>query len=269
MSQRQVREARGDDPALHVFTDLTDLGTRTLREPAEGVYIAEGLKVVRRAIEAGHHPLRALTTARWVAGMEDVLGDGVPIHVGDETMLKEITGYRVHRGALVAFARPVNPEVHALIVGARQIVVLEDLKEHANVGSIVRSAAAFGLDALVVSPHCADPLYRRSVKVSMGTVFSLPWCRARNWPEDLDGIAESGFRIAALTPRADAPALPDFVASTSEPIAWILGTEGPGVSEAALTRCTDRVRIPMRDGVDSLNVGSAAAVAFYAAAQRT
>lgn len=268
MTQDRVRLAQAGDPALSVFVDLTDLEARTLREPAEGIYVAEGLKVIRRALAAGHQPLVALTGQRWLSGMLELLPAETPIHQGDEALLKAITGYRVHRGALVAFVRPLDRGLHATLDDARTVVVLEDLKEHVNVGSIVRSAAAFGVDALVLSPQSADPLYRRALKVSMGTVFTLPWCRALNWPDDLEAMKERGFRVAALTPHAGATPLADFVASTTAPIAWVFGTEGLGLTQAAIERCTDLVRIPMRPGVDSLNVGAAAAVAFYASAQR-
>jgi tRNA G18 (ribose-2'-O)-methylase SpoU len=263
--QRPTLDADPSDPALGVFIGLTDVQARRLSEPRDGVYIAESIKVIRRAVDEGHRALVALSSARWVSGLAEVLPPDVPIHVGDEDLVRSLTGYRVHRGALVAFARPTDPGLAAVLHGARRLVVLEDLKEHANVGTIVRAAAAFGVDGLVISPDCADPLYRRAVKVSMGTVFSTRWTRSMSWLEDLRRIRDAGFRVAALTPASDARPLPEFVLERGkQPIAWLLGTEGDGLSAEALSIVTDRVRIPMRPGVDSLNVGSAAAVALYA-----
>jgi tRNA G18 (ribose-2'-O)-methylase SpoU len=267
LGHRPTLLADADDPALSVFLRLTDVEVRRISEPRDGIYIAEGLKVITRAADAGHRPLVALTTSRWIAGLAAALPADVPIHVGDESLVQSITGYRVHRGALVAFARPADPGLTRLLSGTRRLAVLEDLKEHTNVGAVVRSAAAFGIEGIVVSPDCADPLYRRAVKVSMGTVFTTHWTRATRWPHDLERIRDAGFRLAALTPDDDAESLPTFVEAMSEqPIAWLLGTEGPGLSPAARDLATDRVRIPMQAGVDSLNVGAAAAVAFYAGA---
>ncbi len=264
---RATVEADPTDPALGVFFDLTDVQARRLSEPASGIYIAEGIKVIERAVRAGHRPITALTTARWVTGLSSTLPSDVTIHVGDEELIRSITGYRVHRGALVAFARPIDPGLGALLESSRRLVILEDVKEHTNVGAIVRAAAAFGIEGLIVSPDCADPLYRRSVKVAMGTVFATPWTRSVSWAQDLERVRSAGFRLAALTPADDAQSLPDFVRDAAgSPIAWMLGTEGDGLSPVAQRLATDRVRIPMRAGVDSLNVGSAAAVAFYATA---
>jgi tRNA G18 (ribose-2'-O)-methylase SpoU len=253
------------DPDLAVFTDLTDVALRTVREPADGVFIAEGLKVITRAMAAGMRPLHALTTQRWVDGLLGATGT-IPVIVGTEDELLAVTGYRVHRGALVAFERPVDPGLAAIARDATRLVLLEDLKEHANVGTIVRSAAAFGLHGLVVSPKCADPLYRRSVKVAMGTVFTMPWTRSDEWGQTLRQVKALGFRLAALTPAQDATDLRTFTPRGDERIAMIFGTEGPGVSASTLAACDLRLRIPMREGVDSLNVGAAAAVAAYALA---
>jgi tRNA G18 (ribose-2'-O)-methylase SpoU len=255
---------RLDDPELVPFVGLTDVQARTLNEPAQGIYIAEGLKVVQRALRAGHRPLRALCTPRWLEGMHQVLPTQTPIHVADEETVRTLTGYRVHRGALVAFARPADPGTATLATEARRLVLLEELKEHTNVGAVVRSAAAFGVDGLIVSPGCADPLYRRAVKVSMGTVFDLPWARSEHWATDLELLRELGFTLAALTPDPAAVDLRDLAGEAPERLAWMLGTEGPGLSAETLEQCSLRVRIPMQPGVDSLNVAAAAAVAFFA-----
>lgn len=256
------REYRRDDPALAVFTGLTDQAVRTLSEPADGIFIAEGLKVITRAVEAGMVPLSALTTGRWQDGVRAVAGD-IPITVGTEAEVQELTGYRVHRGALVAFARPADPGLAAVAAQARNLFVLEDLKEHANVGTIMRCAAAFGIDGMVISPACADPLYRRSIKVAMGTVFAIPWTRSGDWPTTLTQLRAHGFTLAALTPAADATDIRTVQRSDHERIALVLGTEGPGLQDATLEACDLRLRIPMSGGVDSLNVGAAAAVAAF------
>jgi tRNA G18 (ribose-2'-O)-methylase SpoU len=259
-----VRPFVATDASLDVFLRLTDVQARAVREPAEGVYIAEGLKVVRRALAAGHRPLVALATARWVPDLVAALPAEVPIHQGTEDELKTLTGYRVHRGGLVCFARPDDPGLEPIASRARRLVLLENLKEHTNVGAIVRSARALGIEGAVLSPDCADPLYRRAVKVSMGTVFDLPWTRAAHWPSALDAVADSGFVLAALTPGPDAMDLAELAAAPPQRLAWVLGTEGSGLDPSTLARCAVSVRIPMTPGVDSLNVAAAAAIAFYA-----
>ena len=254
------------DPRLIDYTGLTDVSLRTVREPAEGLFLAEGEKVVRRALAAGYVPRSLLMARKWWGGLRDaVAAYDCPIYLADEALLEQITGYRVHRGALASMQRRALPGLEELLATARRVVVLEDLVDHTNIGAVFRNAAALGMDAVLVSPQCADPLYRRSVKVSMGSVFAVPWTRAEPWPAALHDLAARGFSTYALSPD---PAGSDLRSlEVPDRIAVVLGTEGEGLTDAALAACTDRVRIPMAAGVDSLNVAAASAVAFYALGQ--
>ncbi|MEI6621453.1 MAG: RNA methyltransferase [Actinomycetes bacterium] len=253
-----------DDPRVHEYTRLTDVALRRVREPAEGLFLAEGQTVIERALDAGFVPRSALMEDKWLAGLSDALGKhDVTVYLADQATLKQVIGYRLHRGALAAFTRRPLPPVQAVLARARLVVVLEDLVDHTNVGLIFRSAAGLGADAVLVSPQCADPLYRRSVKVSMGAVFTVPWTRAEPWPWVLDDLATAGYRRVALTPASDAQDLRGWRADPDGRVALLLGSEGPGLSPAALNRVDARVRIPMKGGVDSLNVATAAALAVY------
>jgi len=254
------------DPRLRDYTDLTDVSLRRVREPAEGLFLAEGEKVVRRALEAGYVPRSLLMARKWWEGLADVVEPhACDVYLAPDDVLQAVTGYRVHRGALASMHRRPLPTLGDVLAGARRVVVLEDLVDHTNVGAVFRNAAALGMDAVLVSPECADPLYRRSVKVSMGSVFAVPWTRAEPWPAALDLLAERGFATLALSPDPSGVALRDV--PLAGPVAVVLGTEGEGLTDAALARCTSRVRIPMAAGVDSLNVAAASAVAFYGLAQ--
>ncbi|MBI1376051.1 MAG: rRNA methyltransferase [Frankiales bacterium] len=251
------------DPRLSDYTGLTDVALRSVREPAEGLFLGEGEKVVRRALAAGYRPRSLLTAAKWLPSLEDALaGHDCPVFVADDDVLRAVTGYRVHRGVLASLERRPLPSLTDLVAPARRVVVLEDLVDHTNVGAVFRNAAALGFDAVVVSPGCADPLYRRSVKVSMGTVLAVPWTRAEAWPDALDTMRHNGFRLVAMSPDPSGTALP--AADLRGRVAVLLGTEGDGLSAAALERCDERVRIPMAAGVDSLNVAAASAVVLYA-----
>ena len=255
-----------DDPRLGDYTDLTDVALRRVREPAEGLFLAEGEKVVRRALDAGYLPRSVLTAAKWLPGLQQDLADhDCPVYVADDALLQQVTGYRVHRGALASMQRRPLPTLDELLTTARRVVVLEDLVDHTNVGAVFRNAAALGIDAVLVSPGCADPLYRRSVKVSMGTVFAVPWARAEGWPQALDLLRRKGFRVLAMSPDPSGRALPE--ADLTPPVAIVLGTEGEGLSSEAFAHCDESVRIPMAPGVDSLNVAAASAVVLYAVAQ--
>ncbi len=261
--------ADAEDERVHEYTHLTDVALRRLREPAEGLYIAESSTVIRRALEAGHRPRSFLMAPRWLPDSADLLDAaaraGVPVFVAPEDVLRELTGFHLHRGALAAMRRPVLPAVADLVAGARRVAVLEDVVDHTNVGAIFRAAAAMGVDAVLVSPRCADPLYRRSVRVSMGTVFQVPWTRLEPWPAGLDELRSSGFTVAALALGEESEDLDDFTSrELPARLALMLGTEGDGLSRRSLQRADVVVRIPMSGGVDSLNVASAAAVAFWA-----
>lgn len=259
-----------DDPRLADYVRLRDVQLRQHLEVERGLFVAEGEKVVRRAVESGCRPRSFLMAERWLSGLSDVLGtaDGVPCFVVSEAVAEQVTGFHVHRGALASLQRPVLPSVHEVVADASRLVVLEDVVDHANVGAVLRSAAALGIDGALVTPRCADPLYRRSVKVSMGAVFQLPWTRIDPWPGGLDILHEQRFVTVALTLTDDAISLDDLTTRREPKLAFVLGTEGHGLHPETLARCRLRVRIPMSDGVDSLNVAAASAVAFYATRDR-
>ncbi|WP_069814129.1 TrmH family RNA methyltransferase [Streptomyces sp. TP-A0874] len=254
------------DPRLHDYTGLTDVELRRRREPAEGLFIAEGEKVIRRALEAGYQMRSMLLSAKWLETMGDVIDTvTAPVYLVRPELAEQVTGYHVHRGALAAMCRKPALSAPQVLAGARRVVVMEAVNDHTNVGAIFRSAAALGMDGVLLSPDCADPLYRRSVKVSMGAVFAVPHARLENWPGGLEMTGRAGFRLLALTPHEKAVPLDTAVAKGPERIALMLGAEGTGLSRQALSAADEWVRIPMADGIDSLNVGAAAAVAFYVA----
>ncbi|MDQ1628578.1 MAG: hypothetical protein QOI54_2322 [Actinomycetota bacterium] len=253
------------DPRLSDYVGLTDVALRRRTEPALGLFMAEGEKVIRRAVDAGYRLRSVLLEARWVAALRDVLdGSDAPVYVASPALLEGVTGYPVHRGALAAMDRRALPSVADVLRGARRVVVLEDIVNHTNVGAVFRSAAAMGVDAVLVSPRCADPLYRRSVKVSMGTVFQVPWTRLEPWPDGLHRLRAAGFVVAALTPALDSVELGELSRTVPDRLALLLGTEGDGLSPASVAAADLVVRIPMAGAVDSLNVAAAAAVALWA-----
>ncbi|PDQ35566.1 MAG: rRNA methyltransferase [Candidatus Lumbricidophila eiseniae] len=251
--------------AVADFTNLTDVALRSACEPARGIYIAESAKVITRALAAGHQPRAVLCEAKWLPALAEVLEPhDVTVYLADSQQLELLTGYRVHRGALAVFERPELPSVATVLAEARLVVVLEDIVDHTNVGAIFRSVAGLGADAVLVTPRCADPLYRRSVRVSMGAVFSVPWTRCPEWDEAVIAFHAARFRLVACALTPEAVPLAEFVVDAPQRLALVLGTEGDGLSRTAL-RAADRVvRIPMQRGVDSLNVAAAAAVAVYA-----
>ncbi|GGM00169.1 rRNA methyltransferase [Streptomyces fumigatiscleroticus] len=253
------------DPRLHDYTGLTDVELRRRREPAEGLFIAEGEKVIRRAGDAGYAMRSMLLSAKWVEVMRDVIDEvRAPVYVVEPDLAEQVTGYHVHRGALASMQRKPLPTAADVLRTARRVAVMESVNDHTNIGAIFRSAAALGMDAVLLSPDCADPLYRRSVKVSMGAVFSVPYARLEHWPEGLDEVREAGFGLLALTPDEQALTLDEAAPHRMDRVALMLGAEGDGLSRRALSAADAWVRIPMSHGVDSLNVGAAAAVAFYA-----
>src|SRR5699024_4813105 len=196
---------------LHDYTQLTDVGLRRVREPAEGLFIAESSKIIRRAHASGLRPRSYLTSPKWLFDLADVIADSdVPIFIGTDAAVATLTGFHLHRGALAAMHRPVLADPASIVAGARRLVIIEDIVDHTNVGAIFRSAAAFGVDAVLVTPRCADPLYRRSIRVSMGTVFQVPWTRIGSWPDGIRTLQENGFRVAALALDDDSVGLRDF-----------------------------------------------------------
>ncbi|MEV3992348.1 RNA methyltransferase [Streptomyces sp. NPDC049837] len=256
-----------DDPRLRDYTGLTDVELRRKREPAEGLFIAEGEKVIRRARQAGYEMRSMLLSAKWVDVMRDVIDEvPAPVYAVTPDLAERVTGYHVHRGALASMQRKPLPTADELLTDARRVVVMEGVNDHTNIGAIFRSAAALGMDAVLLSPDCADPLYRRSVKVSMGAVFSVPYARLETWPRGLEAVREAGFKLLALTPDEKATSIDAAAPHRLERVALMLGAEGEGLSAKALMAADEWVRIPMAHGVDSLNVGAAAAVAFYAVA---
>jgi len=256
------------DPRVADYTSLTDMALRKAREPAEGLYLAESEKVIRRALAAGHRPRSYLMAPRWLTDLADLVADaerdGVPVYVGEAEVLKALTGFHLHRGAIAAMHRPVLPAVEDVVSGARRVAVLEDVVDHTNVGAMFRSAAALSVDAVLVTPRCADPLYRRSVRVSMGTVFQVPWTRVDPWPAGVNLLRRNGFTVVSLALSEDSVSLDDLAADPPERLALVLGTEGHGLSERTVASSDVVVRIPMSGGVDSLNVAAASAVAFWA-----
>ncbi len=255
------------DPRLADYAGLTDTRLRRLLEPAGGLFVAEGEKVVRRAVAAGYDLRSVLLARRWLAGLADLLDPlDVPVYVGDEGVLRSVTGYAVHRGALASVHRRPLPDPRDLLTGARRVAVLEGIVDPTNVGAVFRAAAALGMDAVLLDPRCADPLYRRAVKVSMGAVFAVPYARFEHWPAGLDDVRAAGLTVLALTPAADAGDLDHLPPEARVRCAVLLGTEGDGLTTQAQAAADWRVRIPMAGGVDSLNVAAAAALAFYALA---
>ena len=260
-----------DTEDLRDYRDLTDVVLRRLSEPAGGLYIAESTKVIERALRAGHRPRSVLTIRKWLPEIEDLLADQdseLPVYVGDAELLQSLTGFNLHRGALAAMHRPPLASVANTVASATRIIVLEDIVDHTNVGAIFRSVAGLGADAVLITPRCADPYYRRSVRVSMGTVLQIPWTRLPEWPEGRDVLKQLGFKLAALALSPDAVSLDEYAANPPDKIALVVGTEGDGLSRAALSAADTVVTIPMMHGVDSLNVASASAVALYALRQR-
>jgi len=277
---RTVEIASADDPRLADYTRLTDIGLRTSLEAEHGLFIAEGTKVIARAIAAGYPVRSVLLGEGRMADLAALAGalragqggaaDDVPVYLVPDAVAEQLTGYRVHRGALAALRRTELPSVGDILRDAARIVVLEDLVDHANVGAIFRCAAALGVDAVLLSPRCADPLYRRSVKVSMGAVFAIPYARMTEWFDGLAALRASGFTVLALTP--DEQAAPITKAVLRDKAALLLGTEGDGLSARWLHEADQAVRIPMHPaarakGVDSLNVVAAAAIACHLLAE--
>jgi tRNA G18 (ribose-2'-O)-methylase SpoU len=251
-----------DDERLGDYRALTDVELRTRWEPPHGLFIAEGELVLRRALRAGYAPRSFLVDAKRVDQLADLAADA-PVYAAPPEVLQRATGFHVHRGVLASFHRRPLPSPAEVLSGARRVAVLEDVNNHTNVGAIFRGAAALGVDGILLSPSCADPLYRRSVRVSMGEVFAVPYARLEPWPGGLAAVRAAGFTVLALTPAAGAVPMQRLGAAQRARPALLLGAEGAGLSRGALAACDVRVVLPMRRGVDSLNVAAAAAVAFW------
>ncbi|GGK24329.1 rRNA methyltransferase [Pilimelia terevasa] len=252
-----------DDPRVADYRELTDVALRTRWEPPHGLFIAEGELVLRRALRAGYRPRSFLVDAKRVDQVADLAGTGAPLYAAPPQVLAEITGFHVHRGVLASFHRRPLPAPAALMAGARRLVILEDLNSHTNIGAVLRAAAGLGVDGVLLSPRCADPLYRRSVRVSMGEVFAVPYAVLDAWPGDLAAVRAAGFTLLAMTPAPDAVPIQRLAAADRARTALLIGAEGAGLSAAAMAAAHRRVVIPMRGGVDSLNAAAAAAVACW------
>lgn len=258
-------------PELDIYTRLTEAQLRNRLEPDKGIFIAESPKVIQRALDAGYTPLSILTERKHITGQAseiiDRCGD-IPVYTGESGLLEELTGYRLTRGVLCAMLRPGYPSVDKVCSDARRVAVLEGIVDTTNIGAIFRSAAALGIDAILVTPTCCDPLNRRSVRVSMGTVFQVPWTRIGekmdDWPRPgLDILHSLGFKTAAMALTDESVSIDDAALMAEEKLAIILGTEGDGLSHSTIAECDYTVKIPMSHGVDSLNVAAASAVAFW------
>ncbi|MBC2887783.1 TrmH family RNA methyltransferase [Gordonibacter massiliensis (ex Traore et al. 2017)] len=280
-----VRVDTLDDPRLDAYARLTDVQLRSRLEPEKGLFIAESGNVIERALEAGMQPLSLLMEEKWLDALRPLIeraaaaNPDAPVFVAPRAELAKLTGFELTRGALAAFRRPALPSVADVVRDARRIAVLENVTNHTNVGAIFRSAAALGMDAVLVTPSCYDPLYRRAVRVSMGTVFQIPWTRIGEDGECTDPrkatsgawaaagiplLRELGFATAAFALSDDSVSLDDPRLAAEERLALVFGTEGDGLSPVTISGCDYTVRIPMQHGVDSLNVAAASAVAFWA-----
>lgn len=252
------------DPRLADYLGLTDVVRRMSHEPEKGFFIAEGQLVMRRAVQAGCTPRSLLLAPNRVADvLEELTVLDCPTYVASPEILHAVTGFHVHRGALASFQRPQVPSVQEVLRASTRVLVLENVNSPTNLGAIFRSAAGLGLDAVLLSPNCCDPLYRRAMRVSMGEVLSLPYAYLEAWPTGLRELREQGFRVLAMTPADDATSLDDLALEPTDRAALLLGAEGPGLTPEAMAASDLRVRIPMAYGVDSLNVAAAAAVGCY------
>lgn len=258
-------------PELDVYARLTEAQLLNRQEPEQGLFIAESPKVIDRALDAGYVPVSLLLERKHIAGQASGViarcGDA-PVFTAETEVLTELTGFRLTRGVLCAMRRPPLPSVQAVCAGARRITILENIMNPTNVGAIFRSAAALGIDAVLLTPACSDPLYRRAARVSMGTVFQVPWTYlgsdCAEWPHPgMEQLRALGFRTAAMALSDNAVSIADPQLMAEEKLAIVLGTEGDGLAAGTIADCDYTVRIPMSHGVDSLNVAAASAVAFW------
>ncbi|MBC7592278.1 MAG: RNA methyltransferase [Salinibacterium sp.] len=251
-----------DDPRLADYSHQTDVALKKSQGTGHGLYLAESALVLERALRAGHRPRSVLALGTAVAEAVALVGDNVPVFSGRPELLEQLTGYLLHRGLIASLHRPALRPVEDLLAGARRVVVLENVADPTNVGAIFRSVAGIGADAVLVTPRCSDPFYRRAIRVSMGTVLQVPWTRIGAWGEARAQLA--GFHIAALALSPDAVPLREFAATAPGRVALVLGAEGEGLTPEALAAADTIVKIPMAHGIDSLNVAATAAVAMYA-----
>ncbi len=249
-------------PELELFTRLTEAQLRNRLEPEKGVFIAESPKVIGTALDAGCQPIALLMEKRHLEGQGKALIERCPeakVYTGEREILQQLTGYALTRGILCAMHRPKPKTPEELCQNTRRIAVLEGVVDATNIGAIFRSAAALGMEGVLLTKTCCDPLNRRAVRVSMGTVFQIAW----GWLEDVSSLRALGFQTAAMALCSDSISLRDPVLQQAEKLAIVLGAEGDGLAQSTITHCDYTVRIPMRHGVDSLNVAAASAVAFW------
>jgi tRNA G18 (ribose-2'-O)-methylase SpoU len=257
-----------DDPRLDDYVRLTDMALRRVKEPERGLYIAESLTILGRALDAHHTPRSVLTTDKWLEPLENLLAEKnaseTDVFIASDDVIEQVTGFVVHRGTLAAMNRPQPVDPMAIITNARRLVIIEDVVDHTNVGALFRSVAGIGADAVWVSEQCADPFYRRSIRVSMGTVFQVPWARISTVADMAPMLAGAGWDIVALALGENSVDIDTFAEHAPPRLALLLGTEGEGLQAASLEVADHLVRIPMKHGVDSLNVAAAGAVAMWA-----
>jgi tRNA G18 (ribose-2'-O)-methylase SpoU len=256
---------RPEDERLDDFRDLNSIDRRPDLPSGKGLVIGEGVLVVQRMLRSRFMPFALMGNDRRLTELRDELADvDVPYYRVDADLMARVVGFHLNRGVLAAARRPSMPALHDVIEGARTVAVLEGVNDHENLGAIFRNAAGLAVDAVVFGPGCADPLYRRAVRVSMGHALLVPYAQATAWPGDLKILQENNFRILAMTPEPLAQTLPDVMAAVAgDRVAILVGGEGPGLPERAMRASDMRVRIPMSRGTDSLNVATAAALAFY------
>lgn len=255
------------DPRLADYSHQTDVALKKSLGSEHGLYLAESALVLERALGAGHRPRSVLALGSSVDGARALVGSDVPIFTGPAELLKQLTGYVLHRGLIASMHRPALPSVESLLANASRVVILENIADPTNVGAIFRSVAGIGADAVLVTERCSDPFYRRSIRVSMGTVLQVPWTRLGDWASARALLSSHGFHIAALALEPGAQSLREFAADAPEKVALVLGAEGDGLTREAIAAADTVVRIPMAHGIDSLNVAATAAVAMFALAQ--
>ncbi|MGX5680854.1 TrmH family RNA methyltransferase [Schumannella luteola] len=256
-----------DDPRLADFSHRTDVALKKAQGTEHGLYIAESALVLERALRARHRPRSVLALGSSVEQAVALVGDDVPVFSGPSDLLEELTGYLLHRGLIASMHRPALPAPGELLRDARRVVILENVADPTNVGAIFRSVAGIGADAVLVTERCSDPFYRRAIRVSMGTVLQVPWTRLGDWGATRAALDEHGFSAAALALEPGAVSLREFAASAPDRVALVLGEEGYGLTREAIAAADTVVQIPMRHGIDSLNVAATAAVAMYALAE--
>lgn len=253
-----------DDRRLADYSHQTDVALKKAIGSVHGLYIAESALVLERALRAGHRPRSVLSLGSSVNDAVALVGADVPVFSGPESLLEELTGYLLHRGLIAAMERPALPDPVALIAHVSRVVVLENVADPTNVGAIFRSVAAIGADAVLVTPRCSDPFYRRAIRVSMGTVLQVPWTRVGDWTSTRNLLKASGFHLAALALEPGAVSLREFAATAPDRVALVLGAEGEGLTREAIEAADTVITIPMAHGIDSLNVAATAAVAMFA-----